>query len=324
MARIKYYYDTETCKYERVRITTWDIILNSLGFLFSALLFAIALVWILGSYFKSPKEVLLEKENQQMAFYYELLRKEMEQNQKILKSLQERDENIYRVVFEAEPIPASVRNGFNTEAKYKSMLEKDMNYSDLIVQTLSKIHMLKKEMYIQTKSYDEIIRLAKNKSKMLASIPAIQPVTNKDLTMLVSGFGMRIHPIYKVKKMHTGCDFAAPRGTPIYATGDGVVSITRRNPGGYGNEVEIDHGFGYITKYAHMEKFAVKAGQKVKRGEVIGFVGNSGASTAPHVHYEVIHDGSKVNPVHYFFNDLDPEEYEKILELATIENQSLS
>jgi murein DD-endopeptidase MepM/ murein hydrolase activator NlpD len=184
--------------------------------------------------------------------------------------------------------------------------------------------MLEKELYIQTKSYDDIVRLAKNKSKMLASIPAIQPLTNKELTRMASGFGMRIHPIYKLKRMHTGVDLAAPKGTPIYATGDGVVRFTKRNPGGYGNEIQIDHGFGYETKYAHLERFEVKPGQKVKRGEVIGFVGTSGSSTAPHLHYEVIHNGNKVNPVHYFFQDLNAEEYEKILELAAVENQSLS
>lgn len=323
MARIKYYYDTETCKYERVKVKTWDVIINSLGFLFTALIFAGGLVWILGSYFKSPKEIALEQENEQLAFYYTVLQKELDQSRKVLKSLQERDENIYRIVFEAEPIPSTLRS-FNTEASYKRVLESSLNHEELIAHTMSKIYMLQKQMYIQTKSYDEIVRLAKNKSKMLASIPAIQPVTNRELTMLVSGFGMRIHPIYKLKRMHEGCDFAAPKGTPIYATGDGIVKITRKNAGGYGNELEIDHGYGFITKYAHLEKFAVRPGQKIKRGEVIGFVGNTGSSTAPHLHYEVIRNGNKVNPVHYFFHDLNPDEYEKILELAARENQSLS
>ena len=159
---------------------------------------------------------------------------------------------------------------------------------------------------------------------MLASIPAIQPVPNKELTKLVSGFGMRIHPIYKVKMMHTGCDFSTPRGTPVYSTGDGIVKVVTTNLGGYGKEIEVDHGYGYVTKYAHLDRFNVKVGQKVKRGELIGYSGNTGASTAPHVHYEVIHDGRKVNPVHYFFNDLNPTEYEKILEFAEVENQSLS
>lgn len=323
MAKIKYYYDTETCKYERIKLSTWDILLNSLGFIFSSLLFAGAIVWVLSSYFKSPREILLERENEQLAFYYDLLSKEMVQTQQFLSALQVRDENIYRVIFEADPIPLAIRNAENSELKYKRVLESGLAPNELISQTMSKIYMLQKRMYIQTKSYDEISRLANNKTEMLASIPAIQPVTNRELTMLVSGYGMRIHPIYKVKKLHTGCDFAAPKGTPVYSTGDGVVRLTRKNLGGYGNEVEIDHGYGYVTKYAHLDKYIIRPGKKVKRGEIIGYVGNTGSSTAPHLHYEVIHNDKKVNPVHYFFNDLNPDEYEKILELATIENQSL-
>jgi len=323
MAKIKYYYDTETCKYERIKPSTWDILINILGFVFSSILFGAGLLWILSGYFRSPREVFLEKENEQLVFYYDILNKEVKQSQDFLQALQVRDENIYRVIFEAEPIPIAIRNAENTQTRYKRVLETGFNTNELITQTMSKIYMLQKRMYIQTKSYDEILSLANNKTELLASIPAIQPVTNRELTMLVSGYGMRIHPIYKVKKLHTGCDFAAPKGTPVYATGDGMIRYTRKNLGGYGNEVEIDHGYGYVTKYAHLDKYIVTPGKKVKRGEIIGYVGNSGSSTAPHLHYEVIHNDEKVNPVHYFYNDLNPEEYEKILELATIENQSL-
>jgi len=323
MAKIKYYYDTETCKYERLKVSTGDVVLNSLGFLFTALLFSVGLVWVLSIFLKSPNEIMLEQRNEQLTFYYQLLDKELEQSKKVLASLQERDENIYRVIFEAEPIPHDARNVETDQTKYKKVLEAGLSIDKLITQSMSKIYTLQKELYIQTKSYDEITRLVKNKSKMLASIPAIQPIKNKDLIRLASGFGMRMHPIFKVKRMHTGCDFAATKGTPIYATGDGVVKFTRNDPGGYGNEVQIDHGYGYETKYAHMEKFAVKPGQKVKRGEIIGYVGSTGAATGPHVHYEVIHNGLKVNPVQYFFLDLTPEEYEKIIKLASIENQSL-
>jgi murein DD-endopeptidase MepM/ murein hydrolase activator NlpD len=323
MAKIKYYYDTETCKYERIKPSTWDILINVMGFVFSSLLFGAGLLWILSSYFRSPREVFLEKENEQLVFYYEILNKEVKKNQEFLKALQVRDENIYRIVFEAEPIPIAIRDAENTETKYKRVLESGLNTNELITQSLSKIYMLQKRMYIQTKSYDEILRMANNKTELLASIPAIQPLNNVELTRLASGFGMRVHPIYKVKKLHTGCDFAAPKGTPVYATGDGVIRLTRKNLGGYGNEVEIDHGYGYVTKYAHLDKYIVKPGKKIKRGEILGYVGNSGSSTAPHLHYEVIRNGVKVNPVHYFYNDLNPDEYEKILELATIENQSL-
>jgi len=202
-------------------------------------------------------------------------------------------------------------------------LEQGLEQEKLILSTLKKIESLKKQMYIQTKSYDEIVLLAKNKDQMYASIPAIQPVTNKELTRLASGFGRRIDPIYKVRRMHYGVDFSAPRGTPVYTTGDGVVKKVKTNYGGYGKEILIDHGYGYVTRYAHLSEFNIKKGQKVKRGECIGYIGSTGKSTAPHLHYEVIKDKRKVNPVHYFYNDLNEKEYQKILELSSIENQSL-
>lgn len=323
MARIKYYYDTETCKYERLRVSSWDFILNSLGFLFVSLIFAAALLWMYLSYFGSPKEAMLTKERDELILYYEILSKELEEANKIMIALQERDDNIYRVIFEAEPIPNTVRNSGGL-TKYRHLLGKNLNREEMIMNTISRIEKLKKQMYIQTKSYDEIMNLAKNKTQMLASIPAIQPIHNKELTRLASGFGMRIHPIYKVKIMHTGVDFAATKGTHVYATGDGVVKVVATHMGGYGKEIEIDHGYGYVTKYAHLDNFNVKVGQRVKRGELIGYVGNTGSSTAPHLHYEVIYNSKKVNPVHYFYNDLNPAEYEKILELAGVENQSLS
>jgi murein DD-endopeptidase MepM/ murein hydrolase activator NlpD len=178
-------------------------------------------------------------------------------------------------------------------------------------------------MYIQTKSYDEIMDLARSKNEMLLSIPAIQPIANQNLTRVASGFGMRFHPILKVRRMHTGMDFSAPQGTPIYATGDGTVTLLEKSRLGYGNQIEIDHGFGYVTKYAHLFEFNVKQGQKVKRGQVIGTVGNSGLSVANHLHYEVIYNGKKVDPVNYFFNDLTPQQYQMMLEIASQENQSL-
>jgi murein DD-endopeptidase MepM/ murein hydrolase activator NlpD len=326
MARIKYYYDTETCKYERLRVSTWDIILNTLGFLFVSMIFGAGLVWGYLNYFESPKEAQLNKELEELTLYYQILDKEMDQTHQMLEALQYRDDNIYRIIFEAEPIPQSVRSvsgqGLN---KYRSLLEMDNDKrKELLAIAFTKMENIKKQMYLQTKSYDELVNLAKNKTEMLACIPAIQPVRNKELTKLASGFGMRIHPIYKVKRMHTGVDFASPRGTPIYATGDGVVQVVTSNLGGYGKEIEIDHGYGYVTKYAHLDGFNVKVGQKIKRGELIGYVGNTGSSTAPHLHYEVIYNGKKVDPVHYFYNDLSPGEYEKILELAGVENQSLS
>ena len=324
MARIKYYYDTETCKYERVRVTTWDLTLNLMGFLSVSLIIAIGIVIVYNNYFDSPKEALLKKENEELLLYYEILEKEMKDANSMLAALQDRDDNVYRVIFEADPIPSTIRTaGFGGVQRYKNLLENGLQQEELILANFQKLDKLKKQMYIQTKSYDEILELARDKSKMLASIPAIQPIPNKELKRLASGFGLRMHPILKVRKMHTGLDYSAPRGTPIYATGDGKIITVRTNFGGYGKEVEIDHGYGFVTKYAHMESFNVKKGQKIKRGECIGYVGNTGRSTAPHLHYEIIKDGQKINPVHYFYKDIGDEEFEKLLELASKENQSL-
>lgn len=324
MARIKYYYDTETCRYERIKRSKWDIFLNFLGFLFISVVFAIGLLTVSNVYFDSPKEARLKKENEELRLYYDMMEKDLNLINDMLVVLQERDDNIYRVIFEADPIPSTIRQaGIGGTERYKDLLEKGLKREDLILSNLKKVHQLKKQMYIQTKSYDDIMRLASDKEKMWACIPAIQPISNKELNRMASGFGMRVHPIYKVRKMHTGCDFSAPRGTPIYATGDGTVKAVHSDYGGYGKQVEIDHGYGYVTKYAHMDKFNVKKGQQVKRGEVIGFVGNTGSSTAPHLHYEIIKDNKKVNPMNFFFQDLNADEYEKLLELASRENQSL-
>jgi murein DD-endopeptidase MepM/ murein hydrolase activator NlpD len=253
------------------------------------------------------------------------MEKDMEKMEKLLTVLEEKDNSVYRSIFETKPINADVRNsGIGNMEAYASLLENDAMRREIILTTMDKLNRLKKKAYIQSKSYDELITLSKKKATMLASIPAIQPLSNPNLTKLVSGFGYRMHPIYKVRMFHSGVDFTATRGTPVYASGDGVVITTAKNLGGYGNEIEINHGFGYITKYAHLQTFKVKYGQKVKRGELIGYSGSTGAATAPHLHYEIIYNGVKVNPVHYFFNDLNAEQYKRILELAEEENQSLS
>lgn len=326
MARIKYIYNTETCQYERVTISAWDVALNLLGFLTVSLIIAIGILLVFNRYFESPKELMLRKENEELKLHYDILNKEMTDAEKMLQNLRDRDDNVYRMIFEADPIPASVRTaGTGGSNKYKDLLDKDLIQEDLIVDDFERLDRLKRQMYVQTKSYDELIDLALHKEEMLASIPAIQPIPNKELTRLASGFGMRIHPIYKIKKMHTGLDFSAPRGTPIYATGGGTVKraeISYRKTG-YGNQVEIDHGFGYVTKYAHMQMLAVKRGQKVKRGDLIGYVGSTGGSTAPHCHYEIIKDGKKIDPIQYIIQDVTDEEYQKLLELAARENQSL-
>jgi len=297
--------------------------LNLMGFFTVSLIFAVGLLFLYTSYFELPQLAQLRKENQELSSYYEILEKEMLEANQMLNALQERDDNIYRVIFEADPIPNSIRSaGVGGVDKYKSIIENKLERESLIVGTFQEIDKLKKKMYIQTKSYDDILELASNKADMLASIPSVQPVSNKDLKRIASGFGMRMHPILKYRRMHNGIDFSATTGTPIYATGNGKVIYAQWNSG-FGKLVEIDHGYGYVTRYAHMNEFAVKRGQEVKRGDLIGYVGSTGLSAAPHVHYEILKDGKNVDPTSYFFNDVTEEEYEKLLELASRENQSL-
>lgn len=324
MARIKYYYDTETCKYERVRTRKSDIVLNAMGFLSLTVMMAIGLLILYDNYFESPKELILRNEVKELEFYYDKLNKDVESLSQILNSIEHRDDNIYRVVLGAEPIEKSVRDaGIGGADRYADIRKKNIGHTKLVIALNEKVDKLRRKLYIESKSQDEVVHLAEQKEKLYASIPAIQPISNKNLIALSSGFGMRIHPIYKVKKMHTGIDFAASIGTPVYATADGTVSKVDVRFSGYGKMVEIDHGFGYRTRYAHMHDFAVRTGQHVKRGDLIGYVGNTGLSTAPHLHYEVFINDQRVDPVHYFFNDLTAAEYEKILELASAENQSL-
>lgn len=323
MAKLNYYYDTETCQYERVKVSKSDILLNLSGFLVVSVFISVIMVFFYNTFFPSQKVASLTKENQELALKYQLLNKQIDETSKMLAALQERDDNVYRVIFEAEPIPDEIRKGgTGGSERYKDLLDEKLSREALVVGTFQKIDRLKRQMYVQTKSYDELIAVAKQKATRLAAMPAIMPLTNKDLKLFASGFGMRIHPIYKVRKMHTGCDFAAAKGTPVYATGDGVV-ISVGWDGGYGTQIEIDHGFGYITKYAHLSGTNVRLGQKIKRGLKIGQVGSTGASVAPHLHYEVILNGVKRNPVHYFFNDLNPLQYEKLLEVAAQDRQSL-
>lgn len=324
MARIKYYYDTETCKYERVRTKKSDVILNALGLMSMTVIMAIGLLFAYSTYFESPKELILKNEVKELEFYYDKLNGEVSLLNKILSNIEHRDDNIYRAVLGAEPISKSVREaGVGGSDRYADIREKAIDHKTMVIGLHEKVDKLKRKLYIESKSQDEVVTLADRKEKLFAAIPAIQPISNKQLIALASGFGWRIHPIYKVKKLHSGIDFAATIGTPIYATADGKVAVVDVKFSGYGKVVEVDHGFGYRTRYAHMHDFAVRVGQNVKRGDLIGYVGNTGLSTAPHLHYEVLINGSQVDPVHYFFNDLTAAEYEKILELASTENQSL-
>ena len=321
MSKIKYYYDTKTLSYKPIESSRVDKFKNFIVYFTSSAILAFFILLIFFQYFDSPKEKRLKGEINHLLSQYEVINSDLKKIEIVLDDIQTRDDNIYRTIFEADPIPTSIRKqGFGGVNRYKKL--SGFSNSDLIINTTKKVDQLTKQLYLQSKSFDEIIELAKNKSKMLASIPAIQPVANKDLKRMTSGYGYRIHPIYKTRKMHYGMDYSAKVGTEIYATGDGVISKVKRSKRGYGNYVKINHGFGYETLYAHMSRYIVKKGQKVKRGEVIGYVGNSGISTAPHLHYEVRKDNKKINPVNFYFNDLTPEEYEKMLELASQPNQS--
>ena len=321
MSKIKYYYDTKTLSYKPIESSRVDKFKNFIVYFTSSAILAFFILLIFFQYFDSPKEKRLKEEINNLLSQYEIINSDLKKIEIVLDDIQTRDDNIYRTIFEADPIPTSIRKqGFGGVNRYKKL--SGFSNSDLIINTTKKVDQLTKQLYLQSKSFDEIIELAKNKSKMLASIPAIQPVANKDLKRMTSGYGYRIHPIYKTRKMHYGMDYSAKVGTEIYATGDGVISKVKRSKRGYGNYVKINHGFGYETLYAHMSRYIVKKGQKVKRGEVIGYVGNSGISTAPHLHYEVRKDNKKINPVNFYFNDLTPEEYEKMLELASQPNQS--
>ncbi|MDQ3050727.1 MAG: M23 family metallopeptidase [Bacteroidota bacterium] len=321
MPKAKYYFNTHSLKYEKVVIPWGKRILRILGFLATAIVFSVVIVAIAYAYLDSPKEKQLKREISQYTLQYELLQKRFDEVGLVLSDLQHRDDNIYRVIFEAEPIPSTVREaGFGGVDRYKSL--EGYENAELMISTSRKLDQLTKQLYVQSKSFDEIAELAKNKSQMLASIPAIQPISNKDLTRMASGFGYRIHPIYKTTKMHEGMDFTAPVGTEIYASGNGVVKEIEYDSKGYGNHVIISHGFGYETLYGHMSKIKVRPGQKVNRGDVIGVVGSTGTSTAPHLHYEVIKQGNKINPINFFYNDLTAEEYEKMIEISSQSNQS--
>lgn len=325
MAKVKYYYDPRTLSYRKID-RTWKHRMRDFGvFMLTAGLFAFIFYVMADNFIDSPKEKRLKRELDNMVLQYELMNDRLDQVSTVLEDMQYRDDNIYRVIFEADPIPSEVRKaGFGGANRYKNM--EGYSNADLIIETKQKLDILTKQAYVQSKSFDDILEMAKNKDELLAAIPAIQPVANKDLRRVASGYGYRIHPIYKVRKLHTGLDFSASTGTPIYATGDGTISRDRgkgRVGGhGYGRYVVIDHGYGYKTLYGHMSKISVKKGQRVKRGDIIGYVGNTGASTAPHLHYEVIKNGRKINPINFFYNDLTPQQYEEMIQISSNSNQS--
>ncbi|MAJ97971.1 MAG: M23 family metallopeptidase [Flavobacteriales bacterium TMED288] len=321
MTMVKYYFDKKSLSYKKIRITKKKIFLRISQLFFLVCFIFFILYNLVFRFFESPQEKKLKREIHNLLIQYQIIDKKLNSANEILKDLEIRDDNIYRVIFEAEPINKSIRDGgFGGVNRYKKY--SGFEYSNIIKDLNKKIDKLSKAIYVQSKSYDEIIKLAKEKEKMLSHIPAIQPVSNKNLNRMASGYGYRIHPIYKTRKMHWGMDFSAPMGTPVYATGDGKVEKVQWSRRGYGNQVKINHGYGYKTFYAHLKKFIVKKNQNVKRGDLIAYIGNSGTSTAPHLHYEIIKNNRRVNPVNFYFNDLSEREYDEMLKLSTLRNQS--
>ncbi len=322
MSKVKYYYDPESLSYRKIERKKRKTFKFVMLFLLASALFSFLFVFIAGHYFESPKEKALKRELTNMQLQFDLLNKKMSEAEAVLANIEDRDNNIYRVYFEANPIPEEQRRaGFGGINRYKNL--EGYDNSSLIVETSKRIDKLQKQIVVQSKSLDEVAVLAEEKEKLLAAIPAIQPVSNEDLTRMASGYGMRSDPFTKARKMHWGMDFTAPRGTPVYASGDGVVVRADSGSSGYGKHIRIDHGFGYVSLYAHLYKYNVRKNQKVKRGDLIGFVGSTGRSQAPHLHYEIFKDKNRINPINFYYGSLTAEEFSKLLEHASLENQSL-
>ncbi len=322
MAKAKYHFNHHTLSFEKARTTFKAILIKALSFISTSLVLSAVIIFVWFSFFGSPKERMLERELQQYELQFSVVNDRLQNVESVLNDLADRDDNIYRIIFEADPIPDNVRQAGIGGADRYLQLEGYKN-SNIIINTLKKLDHITAEMYVQSKSFDDVYKMAKNKALLLASLPAIQPVSNKDLKRLSSYFGYRIDPYYKVRKFHEGVDFSAPTGTEIYATGDGVVIERKRTVGGYGNVIKIDNGFGYKTLFAHIQEFKVNVGERVKRGQVIALVGNTGKSTAPHLHYEVWKNGKAVDPINYFFNDLTPEQYDEMLTLSATPSQTM-
>ena len=322
MSKVKYYYDPESLSYRKIERKKRTTIKYAFMFLLGSALFGFLFVFLASQYVESPKERALKRELQNVQLQFQLLNRKMDEAETVLANVADRDNNIYRVFFEANPIPDEQRKaGFGGINRYKNL--EGFDNSKLIIATSKRLDILQKQIVVQSKSLDEIAKLAEEKEKLLEAIPAIQPVKNEDLKRMASGYGMRSDPFTKVRKMHWGMDFSAPKGTPIYATGDGVIARADESAIGYGKHIRIDHGYGYVSLYAHLFKYHVKKNQKVKRGELIGFVGSTGRSEAPHCHYEIFKDDVRINPINFYYGSLTAEEFNKLLENASLENQSL-
>jgi murein DD-endopeptidase MepM/ murein hydrolase activator NlpD len=321
MANPKYKFNPDSLSFDRIKLGFKAVFFRALAYFTGSIIIALFYSLLFALIVDSPKEKALKREIAQMSLQYDLMNKEMLAVEKVLQNLREDDDNLYRSIFEAEPIPAGLREGgVGGVSRYKDL--EGYDNSRLVIETAKRLDRIRKKIYFQSKSFDELKGLAKEKEEMLRSIPAIMPISNSDLTRTASGFGLRVHPFYKISKFHSGMDFTSPLGTEVYSTGNGVVVDVIASQRGYGKHLIIDHGFGYESVYAHLDKFNVRKGQKVQRGDVIGYVGNTGMSLAPHLHYEVKLNGRNVDPINYYFNDLTAGEYEKIIEIASKTGQS--
>lgn len=322
MAKVKYYYDSETLSYKKIQSRKRSIFTKLLA---SILAFGLAMVFgfiVFSNVFETPKEKAMKRELEFLRLNESLHRNRIAQIERVLHDLQERDNNVYRTFFELNPIPEEQRTaGFGGVNRYKSL--ENFENSDLIIDITQNMDILSKQLKIQSESLDEVVKYAKNKEDLLAAIPAIQPIKNENLTRMASGYGWRLDPFTKARKRHYGMDFTAPRGTPVYATGPGKVIRADAGASGFGKHIRIDHGFGYVTLYAHLSKYNVRRGQQVNRGDLIGFVGNTGRSEAPHLHYEVRKNKERINPINFYYGNLSPKEFEEMQKAAQVEGQSL-
>jgi murein DD-endopeptidase MepM/ murein hydrolase activator NlpD len=321
MKKIKYYYNTHTLRYEKLEVPLRVKLLRVFAFIATALVTSVIISYFAFRFVGSPTEKLLRAENNRLKDRFETLNRKVKTMQEQMSELERRDNTVYRSIFEADPIPDSAR-AHNMEVANEKARLAGIEDDELSISIQEALGNLSQRIKVQEKSYNELKSLIKNKEQLLSATPAIQPVSNQDLNRIASGFGLRIDPIYKTVKMHAGLDFTAPQGTPIYATADGVIKVSGYSEGGYGNHVVINHGYGYETLYGHMVRIKAKVGQRVKRGEIVGYVGSTGKSTGPHCHYEVRKGSQKLDPVYFFYNDLGPEQFNELLKRAKASNQS--
>lgn len=324
MAKVKYYYDSESLAYKIIRPLKRRSFGYFMLFLLASSLFGfLAFVVLLNTpFFETPKDKFQAREIENLKIRYDILNRKMDQVDEVLNSIEDRDNNLYRTYFNSSPISEEDRKAvFGSENRYKKL--EGYDNSELVVNTTKRVDVLSKQLVVQSKSLDEILKLAKSKEKLLAAIPAIQPVRNENLKRMASGFGYRSDPFTKARKFHEGMDFTAKTGTPIFASGDGVVVRADNTASGFGNHIVIRHGFGYETLYGHLSKYKARVGQRVKRGDIIGYVGSTGRSEAPHLHYEVHKNGEVVNPLNFYYGNISAAEYVAISKIANQENQSL-